>query len=281
MNNKLSLYTKMLIFLFIIGGLTGRVHAGLLAPREIALVMESIIVDFDVSMISLHNSHNSGVASTGSIGYTSQVDDNGWQGQLLGSYDGIPVDISYTGNITFVGGPTNQFDISYTSNWLLDGESSTGSGTAVYTDPEFDFNIDLTDLEVSGSASVTYGVATFTISGSKDIDDGELEVSGEVSVIDLPVLDVSLASAEIGFSLNQFTGEYESQLTGAILNYIELYNETINEGTFWGDSNSMVITSNTDVIPEPSTLLLFGTGALFGLLGLGWHRWKGTRGERS
>lgn len=242
------------------------VQADLLDPQEIAIVMESTIVDFDVYMISLHNSYNTGTVSTGNLSYTSQVNENGWLGNLFGSYNGIPVDISYTGNISFVGGATNQFDISYTSNWLLDGQSSTGSGSAVYTDPEFDFSIDLVNLKVSGSASVTYGVATFTISGSKDIDDGELEVGGEVSVIDLPVLDVSLASAEISFFLNQFTGEYNSELTGSVLNLFELYNETINEGTFDKGNNDMVITSTT--VPAPHALILGVFGLATALVGL-------------
>lgn len=253
---RITIYTALLMP-------TSLAHAGLLDARELALVMESTIVDLDTYMISIHNTHSNEQNTAGALSYTSTIDENGWQGNLLGSYNGVDINISYTGSLTFIGGPTSQYNISYSSDWLIDGESSSGSGTAIYTDPEFEFSIDLIDLEVSGSASISYGIATFTLEGTKDLDDEELDVSGAISLVDVPIIDVSLTSAELSFFLDQATGEYSSEITGTILNTFEIYNQTINEGDFTGDANSMIITSESTIISEPPALFL----VYFGMLG--------------
>ena len=139
---------------------------------------------------------------------------------------------------------------------MLDGQAGTGSGGGVYTDPEFSFDIDLANLQVSGAISVSYGVASLTLEGIKDLDDQTLEVSGTVSAVDLPLIDASLANAGISLSLDQVTGDNESEISGSVLNFFELFNETINDSMLGSDSNQMVVTSTTTPVPEPGSLAL-------------------------
>lgn len=251
--------------------------ADLLATNELIATVESSIVDFDVSMIGVHNTYGSGSSSSGSLSYSSTISDSGWQGRLLGTYMGVSVDISYTGTITFIGGPTNQYDISYTSSWLLDGQTGSGAGSGTYTDPEFDFEIDLVNLSVSGSVSVSYGAVSLTLTGTKDLDDQTLEVSGEVAIGDLPLIDASLASASITFSLNQVTGEYESTLEASFLDLITVLDETINEGTLGGNANNTTITTTATVVPEPSSLAV----ALAAASLAGWTRLRKRANSRA
>jgi opacity protein-like surface antigen len=190
------------IFVGMVAGLApSTASAGLINPRELAALMESTIVDLDVQMISVHHTYATGANSAGTLSYSSVLSASGWQGRLQGNYAGVPVDVAYTGTIDFIGGPTNQFNISYTSGWQLGGETFTGSGSGVYNDPEFGFDIDLVNLSVSGSLTLTYGIASLTISGTKDLDDQELTASAGLGLVDLPVIDASLASAEFSFTL--------------------------------------------------------------------------------
>ena len=230
--------------------------AALINTNELIAVVESTIVDLDMLAISVHQSHSSGTPATGSLNYSSSISASGWQGSLLGIYGGQSVDISYNGAINFIGGPTNQFLISYTSDWLFGGQIGSGSGGGVYNDPEFSFTIDLANLQVGGAISVSYGVASLTLEGLKDLDDEELTVSATLSAVDLPLIDASLASAELSFMLDQATGGYSSEISGSVFNAFELFNETLNEGILGADANGMVVISSTTLVPEPGTLAL-------------------------
>jgi len=225
---KIMMRRHVLLIAVVLGCLLpARAFADAIDSREISLIMESTVVDMDISMIALH--HGNDFDAT--LHYVSRIESTGWQGRLWGTYGGRDVDNYYTGTVTYLGGADNRYDIDYTSEWLFDGESGTGSGTAIYTDPDFDFGIDLVNMEVSGSVSVSYGIATLTLSGSKSFSTHELTVSAEASAIDLPLVG-SAASAEVSFTYNQLTGEYESSVTARVLGgWLYERTETINDGT--------------------------------------------------
>ncbi len=215
---------------------TSEARADLLDSREICLIMESTLVDLDMSMIAVHHGNDFGSG----LNYVSRIEETGWQGRLWGSYGAREVDVYYTGSVTYVGGDDHRHDIAYTSEWFFDGETGTGSGSGVYTDPEFSFDVDLVNMSVSGSVSVSYGIATLTLSGSKDFDDHELTISGEASVIDLPLIG-SAASAELALTYNQETGEYESTATARVLGgWFYEKTVTINDGSIRRPTNPPV-----------------------------------------
>lgn len=202
-------------------------NALLIDSREIALFMESTIVDLDTSAIAVHFGPSIG----SELSYVSRIDETGWQGRLFGTYGSRAVDIYYTGTLSFVGGPLSRYDISYTSAWLLDGQTGVGSGTGVYTDPDFDFDIDLTNLSVSGSVSVSYGIATLSIGGSKSLLEHKMTASASASVLDLPLIG-NLAEVELSFELDQLTGEYGSTMSVSVGGgWIYEHTDTINGGT--------------------------------------------------
>jgi hypothetical protein len=172
--------------------------------------------------------------------------------------------------LTNVGGPTNQVGISYTSNWSFNGATGTGSGSGLYTDPDFSFDIDLVNLEVSGSVSVTYGIASLSLSGAKSVSEGKLSVTGAADVIDVPGLG-AVAGADLTLEYNQISGVYDSSISAGIIRGItdvftttqELNNGTITSfgGTGFttptgpGSNNGLVTT-----VPEPGTISLLGIG---------------------
>lgn len=238
------------------------VAGGLIEPAELVAVVGSTIADFDVSMIGIHQSHATGQPSSGSFAYFWSVNNIGWNGSLTGSYDGVPVSIDYAGTLIFIGGPGNQYLFSYTSDWLMDGHTGSGSGSGVYIDPEFSFDLDLANMSVSGAISVNYSGVTLTLSGTKDLDAEELEVSGEIAAGGLPLIDASLVSGAISFTLNQATGLYESELSASALNLIDLDSRTINEGQIGEDAQTTITSATTPAsfIPEPASAVLLGIG---------------------
>ncbi len=197
-----------------------------LDPREIALTVESTLIDFDAAMIATH----AGPSPASGLRYSSRIDEDGWAGRLYGDYGGREVDIHYTGVLAPVGGASNAYGISYTSDWRFDGATGSGSGAAVYTDPDFDFDIDFVNMEVSGSVSVSYGVATLSLSGSKNLTDAMLTVTGTASAFDLPLVG-SAADASLSFSYDQITGRYSSDVEVNVLGGW-LYSDTrqVNRG---------------------------------------------------
>ncbi len=261
--------------------------AGLLDLREIALTLESTLVDLDTTMIALHHGND----FSSHLNYVSRIDEAGWEGRLFGNYGGREVDIYYTGSLTLIGGPTSQVDISYVSDWYFDGMTGSGSGSGEYTDPEFSFDIDLQNMSVGGSISVEYGITSLTLAGVKDFGNHTLTVSGTAGAIAVPLLG-NLAEAELALQYNQLTGVYESSATGRLLFGLWEESEVINKGTirrprnppnppppprrpnpppsvnypqidsdpgFGGGSpgyNNMEVTS----VPEPSTFFLAGMG---------------------
>jgi hypothetical protein len=231
--------------------------ASLIDTAELITLVQSTVSDFDVTVIGLHKAHASGGAAVaGSFTQTLDIDDTAWTATVSGSYAGTPVVINYQGNVTSVGGPANEMSIAYTSDWLVDGQAGTGSGSGTYTDPEFSFDTDLFDMSVSGSLGVTYGLVSLTLTGTKDLDDQELEVSGEIAAGDLPLIDASLASGAITFTLDQATGAYQSELSASALNFIPLGSTSINDSEMDGEAT---ITSKAEV-PEPASMLLLATG---------------------
>jgi hypothetical protein len=49
-------------------------------------------------------------------------------------------------------------------------------------------------------------------------------------------------------------------LTGSVFNLFEVFNETVNDGSFHEDSNMMTVTSSSSVVPEPSSFSMMGIG---------------------
>lgn len=272
-------------------GISLKLIAGPLDPREIALVMESTVVDIDTSVIALSYGND----FLTKLNYVSQINSDGWTGRMWGTYQGHTVDVYYIGSVSFVGGANSQYDIAYNSTWLFDEQSATGAGTGVFTDPEFGFKIDLLNLSVSGSVSINYGIATLTLSGTKDFSNHTLTVAGEASALDIPLIG-SAASAELAFTFDQLTGEYKSTATGKVLGgWLWEKTETVNKGTIrrprtppppppppppnpppqypyvpepydpgFGDDPTTSGYNNMEVytVPEPSTVVLVSFGMI-------------------
>ena len=274
-----------------------RAAAGLLDLREIALAMESTLVDLDTTMLALH--HGDDVHSH--LNYVSRIDETGWAGRLFGTYGGRDVDIYYNGSLTFIGGPASQVEINYVSDWYFDGNTGTGLGSGTYLDPDFSFGIELQNMSVSGSISVEYGIASLTLAGEKNFSSHQLTLTGTAGAIDVPLLG-NLAEAELAMKYDQLTGVYSSTATGRLVFGLFEKTKTINRGTirhqrnpppplppppppvrpdplppvyypdiasdpgFGGVGpgyNNMTATT----VPEPSTVVLLSTAAAFLLVG--------------
>ena len=287
----LKMQKKLCLFCvcFLLCAMPTRAIALVIDSREIALIMESTLVDLDMSVISVRH----GLNPTSQLHYISKIEDTGWQGRLFGNYGNHEVDIYYTGSVEFIGGPNSQFNIAYGSEWFLDGQLGTGSGAGIYTDPPFSFEIDLINMQVSGAVSVTYGIATLTLSGSKNLSEHTLSVRGSASIINLGVFG-SLVDAGLGLEYNQLTGAYASVLDSNVAGGLLSSHTTINSGSIRrlppgqnppappkrgqnppnfpfppggqnggfvpGDPgfNNMVVST----VPEPSSLLLMAFGLL-------------------
>ncbi|MBN8644164.1 MAG: hypothetical protein J0L61_02860 [Planctomycetes bacterium] len=212
--------------------MSGAAFAQPLDRREMAIAMESTLVDLDLAAIGFHHGRDVGR----SLSYASYVDESGWQGRLWGTYSGRDVDVYYTGTIAPLRSAQNQYALSYVSEWLIDGRAGSGSGAATYYEPvdprapDFNFKIDWLNMTVSGDVSVSYGVATLTLSGSKDFPNHMMTVSGGAAVLDLPLLGAA-ADASISLELDQLTGEYRSTLSAQVLFGLIEAQEEINRGT--------------------------------------------------
>ncbi len=204
---------------------------GPLDTREMGLACESTLVDLDAAMLGLHF----GPQYDRTMNYVSLVTTTGWQGRYWGTHAGKNVDIYYTGAIVPTGGPNNQHAISYMSDWSIDGLTGAGTGLATYTDsadlrqPSFSFNIDWINMTVSGSVSVSYGLANFSATGTKDFPNHTMSVNGHVGYADLPILGEA-ASADIDLTLDQQTGEYRSSLSAQVWFGIVRAQREINHG---------------------------------------------------
>lgn len=211
---------------------SGAASAQPLDTREMAIVMESTIVDLDLAAIGFHHGRDVGR----SLSYASLVTESGWQGRLWGNYSNRDVDIYYTGTVMPLRSAQNLYALCYVSEWLVDGQVGAGSGSATYYEPfgprtpDFNFKIDWLNMTVSGDVSVSYGVATLTLSGSKDFPNHKMSVSGGAAVLDLPLLGAA-ADASITLELDQLTGEYRSTLSAQVLFGLIEAQEEINRGS--------------------------------------------------
>ncbi len=195
--------------------LAGTARAAPLDTREMGIACESTIADIDAAMLDFH--FGSDVGRT--MNYVSLVTTTGWQGRYWGTQNGKNIDVYYTGTIAPTGGPNNEHAISYSSDWDIDGTSGSGSGEALYTDgparPDFSFKIDWARMTVSGNVSFSYGLASFSLSGSKDFPNHKMTGNAHVGYADLPIIG-ELASADLTIELDQLTGEYRSTIDAQV-----------------------------------------------------------------
>lgn len=252
---------KSRFFVFALSLFSAQAYAGVLDPRELITMFESSLVDMDVSTIAWNRTIDVNRFTTGAFSYSSLVTDSGWQGKLTGQYDGLDVEIDYGGTLSYIGGPTNDYAITYHSDWLIGGITAAGSGTALYQDPVFTFSVSSNGTVTSADAGWDLGIVSLTIGGEKDLSAEKLRAYAELAILKIPKTNWSLFSSRATYELDQRTRNYVSSTDVAVAHDrtsgrgLLYQSHVFNEGRFFSDSSkpgTMTITA-TGSVPGPAS----------------------------
>lgn len=194
-------------------------------PREISLLLESTLVDIDMMMIDVHYGPQRGNRLT----YLSRIDQYGWNGRLFGSHGGRDISVRYAGFLTPLDMLGEDYAISYTSSWTVDGMSGAGFGSGFSIDPHGKVSIDLSG-SVSGNIGLSYGLVSVSIDATKDLVNERFDAGVTIGAGTVPLLNVSAISARGGFTYFQVTGDYRSVLEAELLGFIPLGSTVVNSG---------------------------------------------------
>jgi hypothetical protein len=166
-------------------GCVGQLAAVPLLPVELAMVAgQDAIIDYDfygLKDISV------AFSTPASVPYASATDSAGWSGNLVGSYLGEALSVSYSGAAgAYPAGP-----ISWTSGGFFGAAPWSGGGTLSYSGAAPSFTIVMVDNFSIGANSVTLNILLAgTMTGSSIALD---TVSGSESVNGVPLLAPHLA----------------------------------------------------------------------------------------
>jgi hypothetical protein len=200
----------------------------LIDVREINAVLESVVVDLDLTMFGLYF----GSDPASALQYRSWVGLEGWTGILSGTYLGGPLELTYEGIFTPGLLPSDPAFISYTSTGTWGGEIWSGQGTAQYLDPEYGYQISPLQGTISGSISGQVGVFNVSLTGEKNFFEQQLKAEMSAGLIGVGPLG-NLFEAGGGFRLSQTSGKDESYVFARILFGLIERERTLDRTRLW------------------------------------------------
>jgi hypothetical protein len=233
------------------------------------LILNSTIPDGDLYTLGLYAGKSTDVLSTNETDTTA-----GFTSTMAGTYAGQTLSISYTGNstgfTTATGGP-----ITWTSSGSYGALDWTGSGSANFTFP----SASTFQIAYTSTMSLTLGTNTLftaaydsTIHGANNntalyftYATGTLTVNG--SLVDLPCPTSYTISVAVPGKIEIDDIEYEGET-------IILSQNKINNVSPSYPAPPVFITAAGSIsfVPEPSSLVLAGIGALSLIVGHAYRR---------
>jgi hypothetical protein len=243
-----------------------RAHAGPIDSQEAALLLNLTAPDNDFYFLTLF----AGYVPRQTVHYQATVTTTGWSATLSGTYAGQALAVAYSGDTTAFPGGT----ITWTSSGTYGAQSWSGSGSSFFSSinpPTLQFSIDST-LTVGGNNGVVHIVNQATASGSDFHDAG---TTGTFLLNNNPLpggKDTYWTGEKDGKSVSY----NDHEVNGVIVTWSGPYPVTPPPKGEPFDLSGPMGTS----CPEPSPLLLWGSGAL-GLLGGAWLRGRTQREVRN
>ena len=245
MHSALRSVSRIAAGLFLATLSSAGARGDLITPTEANIIVQSTLADGDFALLNAFY----GLGLGQSVAYHSTIDfgASSWSGTLTGTFQGLAVDVAYTGSFAaYPGGP-----FTWNSSGTYGINAWTGSGSVAFANAPGGLNVTYHTALGVGSNSGTIDITTLALVSSDSIDLLDSNSSGQAVVngVHIP----GLKSLHL---VRKFPPKWVSD--------IKIDDVTLNnDGSFLGDTDD--ITQEVTAVPEPSSLTLMGIAGTIGL----------------